>query len=259
MSVTVESASATVTQEIIDYCNSVGIDYEQYISDLDGTASTIDIDDELLMAYYQYAFVQMYQLIYGEELYAGEGAVGEPDYDTLISSMSSDDIAVINQIIQDDPELMAYFAYQAGGQSESDAVMEILSSLSGSGSSAGGSSAEEDGVSVDGSLGEMVDAAYDTQNTTNASLTAIFAYMDELNQATFALTEDLNGLSADDEAGILSIQTQIDMQSASMQMALTMVQQLSDQSTTAFSLLSAMIKNQLESQQALTNNFKVSA
>lgn len=118
-----------LTQYVNDYCQKNNIDPATYTAALDGSGMAQLRDDPAFQAYWQLAAMQLgYLLGGGEQLYSEPGTVEFDDAAVSASYAASDQDArnLVDQLLQDDPELMAFFAMQREGVDEANNILATL-------------------------------------------------------------------------------------------------------------------------------------
>lgn len=118
-----------LSQYVTDYCKQHNIDPATYVAALDGKDMAQLRDDPAFQAYWQLAAMQLsYLLSGGEQLYSEPGAVEFDDMAISASYNSADEQTreFIDKLLQDDPELMAFFAMQQGGNEEANNILAAI-------------------------------------------------------------------------------------------------------------------------------------
>lgn len=119
-----ESLQAYLYEYITEYCYDNGLDPDTYLENLDGNYTSAVIDIPELEVYFQWAFIQLMQIVDPDALYSDEGEV--LSFEEVYNNADSEFVDLIIEMIQDDPELLAFFAMQAEGETGADYVMSIL-------------------------------------------------------------------------------------------------------------------------------------
>lgn len=252
---TASTVLETWLQEAQAYCEANGIDIDEINY----------VDDPQLLAYYQNAQLQLYELIYQTMYNSGDSDVGIGSSSEMpytfeeYQAFFNDDIEkLVEDMLQNNPELVAYFAYQSGGQSEVDAFLSAISNLNTS--TEGFTSTEQTQEFYDEhGLTESYGWVVDFQEASDASTNSLLQSISDDQLVIVELYSQLEGLdpsSPDYQAQLASLQSQSDMASATLEMKYTLLQQVTQQSANMFELISAMINKQMESLMAQVANLK---
>ena len=124
-----------LSQYIRERCEGLNIDPAAYLSNLDGRGVSEIFDDQTLQYYEQWTTMWLaYLLSGGGEMYSPEAGSIEFSEEDLVQAYENADqetLALIDQILEDDPELMAFYALQARGSEESNSLLALLHSETG--------------------------------------------------------------------------------------------------------------------------------
>lgn len=118
-----------LSQYISEYCEANNIDPSTYLSALDGRSVSEIFDDQTLQYYEQWTTMWLaYLLSGGGELYSEPASVEFSEEDLIQAYQNADQemLALIDKILEDDPDLMAFYALQVRGAEESNSLLALL-------------------------------------------------------------------------------------------------------------------------------------
>ncbi|OVE81956.1 hypothetical protein BVY03_01515 [bacterium K02(2017)] len=122
------AAMDTIRSEVEAYCETHGIDPDEYLASLDGNLTAHVFNNETFEAYFQLAYMQLMEILYPEQINSLEAEVGgDVNFETLYANSNDDINSLVKDLVEDSPELMAYFAQLESGQDESEALLGLLS------------------------------------------------------------------------------------------------------------------------------------
>jgi len=249
---------------IEDYCSANGIDPAVYTSALDGS-TTIDpslLADPAFQAYWQLAYLQLMELINPSLLQSINAEVGEIDFDTVYAAAGDDMNEYIQNLVMDNPELMAFFA-QADGNSATDPddVINSLEAYSVSsdafGDSGGDGYTDDQARDLADELGlsGMWDFLIETEEGMRSSESYLMEGLAEMDQQLIELQTALeNGeISAEEfSAGVEQV-------SAYRQIYVGLIQNFEEAWSQLLETFSQLSKAEQEGQMAIARNLSGSA
>lgn len=256
---------------ISDYCSSNGIDPNTYVSALDGSITADLQNDPAFQAYWQLAYLQLVYLLSGgspDVSSSGEVTYDEDALMAAYNAAASDPdqnyiLELANQMLQDDPELMAFFTTQTEGVDSGNSLLSMinLSEATTTTSDTEASSEDDEGLYVDemarefaekyGS-GEGIDWIIEYEETIINAEGSILSQLAEMDQQLVELTEALNNGSMTAE----EYQAQTDNLSAYRQTMLAMLQQLQDNLANVMEMYSKLVEQANEMAMAVVNNMR---
>ncbi|HLD45304.1 MAG TPA: hypothetical protein VJC18_07700, partial [bacterium] len=187
-----------------------------------------------------------------------EAQVGEVNFDTLYAAAGDEFNGYITSLIEDDPELMALFATQAGGEGEGDWVMGYLSDLAANtdmGDSNQGSLTDDARALADMyGLGEGFDWVINQEDLFASAEMAILDRLAEYDQAMADLVAAL-------ESGALSdtqFATEVQNCQFAREVDIALLQQMTDTKMSLFETISKIYNQTFEMQKSIINNIRVS-
>jgi len=257
-SVNYDAAMESITAEIEAYCEAQGIDPDDFLANLDSASTASLYDNPTFEAYFQLCYMQLMELLYPEVYYSAEGDTGSIDFDTLYAAADEDMNELIYELIEDDPELMAYYALQEGGQSEADAFMDLLDSYY--------ATLNEDGTEDDG-ISDAIQEAYDLAEEYGlggvaaladkelmfeSAQNSILDMLEEYDAGITALVEALNA----GEISETEFEAEMSTISYYRETMLAMLQQLTTQEMTYFEAISELYSKATEMDMAIINKFQ---
>ena len=267
-SVSSTQAMATIEQEIIDYCESVGLDYEDFLTNLDNVKTADLMDIPGLEAYFQLCYVQLVAIINPDLINSLYADVGLPagagidfetlkaagiDFDEVYAAADPEFNEMILSMIEDDPELLALVAHSAGGESEANYVLDILASLYAS---------TEEGA--DGDIQATSNsAAHEANDLYNLGLDWVIDQDDFYNSATQSLLQQLTEydnaiiqLQQDVMNGMDPAEAQMQMESLKMgrEALFELLQQFTERQMTFIESISDLFKEMDEANKAIIRN-----
>lgn len=256
---------------ISDYCSSNGIDPNTYVSALDGSITADLQNDPAFQAYWQLAYLQLVYLLSGgspDVSSSGEVTYDEDELMAAYNAAASDPdqnyiLELANQMLQDDPELMAFFTTQTEGVDAGNTLLSMinLSEATTTTSDTEASSEDDEGLYVDemarefaekyGS-GEGIEWIIEYEETIINAEGSILSQLAEMDQQLVELTEALNNGSMTAE----EYQAQTDSLSAYRQTMLAMLQQLQDNLANVMEMYSKLVEQANEMAMAVVNNMR---
>jgi hypothetical protein len=251
---TTSTVLETWLQEAQAYCEANGIDIDEINY----------VDDPQLLAYYQNALLQLYEIVYQTLMISGYSAVGEDGSSEMPYTLGeyqaffTDDIEkLVEDMLQSNPELVAYFAYQSGGQSEIDAFLNYISAAAG-GATGDINNATADAQSLQDQcgLGDWFDTVIDEENAHNATMVSYMQMLSEIDQG---LSDLASSLASGDmtEGELMSIQGQMDGLSGYRDFILALMPMEQSSYNTIMQLWSNLVKSNMDTQLMLEQNQKL--
>ena len=252
------SAMDNIRSEVESYCATNGIDTDEFLANLDEKLTTSVFDNPTLQAYFQLAYMQLVELLYPEKINSLEAEVGEVNFETLYTNSDDAFNSFITNLIEDDPELMAFYARQAGGASEGDFVLGMLASMAeqqnsengGNGQNQQNTSITQDArdLTAKYDLGPGFDWVINKEDAFAAAETAILDRLSEYDQAVNEMVDMLaNGEGSDAELQNLQYVREG---------MIAMLQHVTDAKLTFMETISKIYKDVFEMQNALINNWR---
>lgn len=242
---------------IEDYCSANGIDPAVYTSALDGSTS-IDpslLSDPAFQAYWQLAYLQLMEIINPSLLQSINAEVGAIDFDSVYAAAGEEMNAYIQNLVLDNPEMMAFFAESDGNeQSDPEAVMNALANYGVSSSADTSGSAYRDDQARDLAdelgLDGMWDFLIETEEGIRSSENYLMEGLADMDQQLVELQTALqNGTITAEEfsAGVEQI-------SAYRQIYVGLIQNFEDAFAQLLETFSQLLKAQQDGQMAIVRN-----
>ncbi len=257
------AAMETIQAEITEWCEAQGVDPNDFLANLDGGFTASVFDNPTLEAYFQLAYMQLVELLYPEVINSLEAEIGEVTFETLYDSADEEFNNFIISLIEDDPEIMALYAMQAGGETEGDFVLALLAALNTETSA--DLSEYGEGFNTTDDLREYLDSVdlgadmenellawAEAEDVYTATEMAILDRLAEYDQA-------MNDLVAALESGDISeTQFESEMQNITFgrETLMAMLQQVTDQKMQFFETISELYDQAFEMQNTIINNMR---
>lgn len=261
-----------LSQYVTDYCRQNNIDPATYVAALDGKDMAQLRDDPAFQAYWQLAAMQLsYLLSGGEQLYSEPGTVEFDDVAISAAYDSADEETreFIDQLLQDDPELMAFFAMQQGGNEEANNILAAINlsqnrttnvlqtSISDSdlpGQISGYRHVAEDARNFVNKyeLGSFYDDVISTEEGIRSAEGSILGQIAEMDQQLVDLGEAFDS----GKMGVDKYNAEIKNVSVYRETLLAMLQNLESTLSTVMEMYSKMIEQQKEMAQSVIQNMR---
>jgi hypothetical protein len=255
------AALEELEQEYIEYLESMGIDADDVsLIDNEGNLDTTLYSDATLNPYFQLAFTQFIEMVYQPPINSDSGEVmsfnelaewlfeEDPEfYDFVIATLNSDE------------DLLAYFAAEAGGDSEGQYVLSQISDMDLSSDSDSDSDEYENHTTDYANymldkynLGGLLELSINSEDATNATLNSLFSSLNELSQSKIELAQLLAG----DE--LTSTEYEVYSQDLMMteQAIFAQISYLTDMNATLQETLTNIEKRNYDTRAAAVRNYK---
>lgn len=249
------SAMDAIRQEIEAYCEVNGIDSAQYLDSLDENFSLAVYDNPTLEAYFQLAYMQLAELLDPALINSLEAQIGEVNFETLYANAGDDFNELVVSLIEDDPELMAYYAMQGGGETEGQFLLDYLSEIqTEAGADSGSESFTDDARELAEmyGFGEGFEWVVDQEDLFKAAEMSILERLQEYDSAIMDLAEML-------ESGEIS-ETYFESEMQNIyygrETLLMMLSQVTEQEMRFFEMISEMYEKANEMNMSIINNMR---
>lgn len=249
------AAMESIRAEVEAYCEANGIDPESYLENLDGDLSLALIDNPTFEAYFQLAYVQLMEIVAPEVINSLEAQVGDVDFETLYANADDDLNALVEALIQDDPELMAFVANRESGQSEGEAVLSLLAqSYSQSNSDSEAQEYLDDAreLAENYELGEGFDWVIEQEALYSSVEQSILDQLAEYDQAIVDLAEAF----ASGKMSEAEYEASLQESQFGREYLLMMLQTVTEQKATVMELISEMYKKISEMNLTVLRNWR---
>lgn len=243
------TAMEAIRAEVVEYCESQGIDPDVYLNNLDENLTTSVMDIPSLESYFQLAYMQLMEIINPQLIASLEAQVGEVDFDTLYEHADDDLNNLITSLIEDDPELMALFAHQAAGQSEAEFLLNHLAELNQQSDQGQDESFTDDARNLADqfNFGPGFDWIIEKEDMFNAASQSIVERLASLDQAYAALISDFQSGNIDET----TLNSEMQNISYARESLMVMLQQVSEFQMNFFEMVSQIFNKYYETQQSL--------
>ncbi|MBF0105088.1 MAG: hypothetical protein HQM16_07140 [Deltaproteobacteria bacterium] len=250
------AAMDAVRADVEAYCAANSIDPDEYLAGLDSNLALNVFDREVLEPYFQLAYMQLMLILDPELINSLSASIGAPpNYETLYANADDDINQLIQMMIEDDPELMGYFANLEGGESMSDAFFEILAEEKAA--LAAGSPVEDTSFTEDAQalqdkyqMGETFDWIIDREESFKAAEMSI---LDQLSELDAFYIDIINNPSLDEKAKDSLSRNNLYQKET----LLTMLQSVTTAESSFFEMMSKLYKQIQETSMGIINNWKV--
>lgn len=249
---------------ITEYCESQGIDPSTFVDSIDGDLSADFLNDPVFQAYWNMAYLQlMYLLSGGSPSVSASGEIEYPDdLMSVYNDASQEMIDYVTNLLNDDPQLMVFFAMQTGEFQEgdtADSLLALISQTEASTSTDSDDSTEDEYTNTVArefvekyGSSDSLDWLIEYEEGIRAAEGSILDYLAEMDQQMVELTEALEGgtMSAEE------YEAEMESLSSYREVMLTMLQSLESTMSNVMEMYSKMIENAQEMQMAVINNWR---
>lgn len=258
-------AIASIEQEIIEYCESVGLDYEDFLANLDNVKTADLMDIPGLEAYFQLCYIQLVAIVNPDLINSLSADVGLPagagidfetlkamgiDFDELYAAADPEFNEFIIGMIEDDPELLALVAHSAGGENEANYVLDVLASVYGAAETeTRQATSNADAREVNDLYNLGLDWVIDQDDFYNSATQSLLQQLTEYDNAIMQLQEDImNGMDP--------AEAQMQMESLKMgrEALFELMQQFTERQMTFMEAISDLFKEMDEANKAVIRN-----
>jgi hypothetical protein len=274
----------TLKTYVEDYCSANNIDPAVYLSSLDGNTISDDLrNDPAFQAYWQLTYLQLTEIIDPSSINSQDGQVGEINFDAVYAAADQQTKDLITNLLQDDPELMAFALAQAGQTEDSDSLLSMFTaantaaatsttagavmgsnyltdvpgtpsgmSPADTGGNAMGDDSDARALGDEYDLGGGYDWLIDTEEGVHSTESSIFDYLAEMDQQLV----DLKGALSTGQITAEEFSSQAGDISTYRETMLGMLQQLESSLSTIFDMYSKMVEQATQMQMSTINNMK---
>lgn len=229
----------------------------EWVDKIDGELTTLDLTNETLLAYFRLAYEMLLQEIYQEgTTIAGAGQVGDESIDWLTVVPDADPALheFIVSLLRDDPDLIAYYASQAEGESAEEFVLNLLYNETDGGSSdfTGYTDDAKELASIF-NMGSGYDALIEQEDLFDYYIDGVMQGIAEIDEEIMELYNQLlTGDISDIEFDAMSEDL-----SATKEFYFAAVQQLMSDKASFFQAISEILQKMYESQVGIAERFRV--
>lgn len=271
MTSSIQTSTGSVSYEdamtaIRDQLTADGLTEAQIQDILDNPEDSLAVtDNPALQAYFQLCYMQLAEILDPELINSLAADVGSVDFQTFYDNADPSFNEMITALIQEDPELMALYATEAGGQSEGDYVLTLLSQLSAEAATATETDTDTDDDSEEKitddaralqetfGLGEGFTWITEQEDIYNAGLESIANQLAEYDQSMQDLLEQFdNG-----EINETTYNSELSSMNAGREALLVLMQQISEYKMNFFEMISKLYDSVKDTQMAILNNQRV--
>lgn len=254
---------------ITEYCQTNNIDPATYVAALDGEIDINLKDDPAFQAYWQLASLQLAYILSGGAVdmsVPGDVAYDQESIEAAYAAADAELLALCESLLQDQPELLAFFTMQTDGVSSGNDILAAIN-LSESNTTEETSTSEDSSEDSDGESwtsqdtrdfieayggSEGLDWLIDYEEGIRAAEQSILNYVAEMDQQLVELTEMFN--SGEISAEEYSAKTE--NLSIYRETLLAMLQQLESSLSTVMEMYSKLIEQANEMSMAVINNMR---
>lgn len=259
-----------LTQYVNEYCERNNIDPSSYTAALDGSGMAALRDDPAFQAYWQLAAMQLnYLLSGGEQLYSEPGTVEFDDVAVTAAYEAADQETrdFVEELLQDDPELMAFFAMQQSGTPEANNILAALNLSQNRTTTPSNTSISEFPAQMEGyqhvaddardfvrryELGSFYNDVISTEEGIRSAEGSILNQIAEMDQTLADLSEAFDT----GQIGVDKYNAEVKNVSVYRETLLAMMQSLESTLATIMELYSKMIEQQKEMAQSVIQNMR---
>lgn len=252
-----------LSQYIFEYCEANNIDPATYLSALDGRSVSEIFDEPTLQYYEQWTTMWLaYLLSGGGELYSEPASVEFSEEDLIQAYQNADQemLALIDQILEDDPDLMAFYALQVRGKEESNSLLALLHSETGDQNSQNQNTSEfnpdyvnEEARDLMQQYGQYeIEGLLDTTEGLTSAMQNIAIQLAEDDQTLMQIVEQF-------ERGEISLDmknAKMDSIAASREMKLLALQNVQNSLSTVEKAWSQLFESRQEIEMLIANNMR---
>ncbi len=252
------AAMDAIRAEVESYCEINGLDSDEFLANLDKVGTSALFDNPALLAYLELAATQLLEIIAPEKINSAEGEVLDIlDIDEngqiLFRNVDEDLQNMIMQMLEDDPELVAYFVMKSSGQSEADAFLNLLGSTeSGTEGSVETVTAKARAMAEDMGMTDEFGWIMDNEDMYSAMQSSIYDQLEKYDQAINELIQAFSNGDLSQEA----YQGQLSSMSSQREILVGLLSYSQENKSNFFQMISDMYKTINETLRNINNNIK---
>ena len=248
------TAMASIRAEVEAYCQTNGIDPDEFLANLDTVKSSALFDNPALLAYLELAATQLMEVIAPDKINSDSGEVIDilgldENGHILFRDVDSDLQDLISGLLEDDPELVAYFVSKSAGSSEADAFLKLLADSTTSKDSA---TDQARALASDLGVSDQLGWVMDTDDMYSSMQESIMSQLAEYDQATNDLIQAFSNGDISESA----YQGQLSSMSSQREILVGLLNYAQQNKSSFFEMVSDLYKTMNETMKAMNNNIK---